>query len=154
MKIEKQKQGFTVMEIFIVIIILGIIAAIVVPKFSQASSESRLEGLVSDLQTVRSQIELYKIQHKDLLPGQFANGGTVDEYSFKVALTVKGSDGMGPYLKKLPKNYYLPNAKHRDSITCVNDPKASPTGKDRTGWWFNVATGEFRANDSLYHAAY
>ncbi|MBN1457458.1 MAG: type II secretion system protein [Sedimentisphaerales bacterium] len=154
MKTEKQKQGFTVMEIFIVILILGIIAAIVVPKFSQASSESRLEELVSDLQMVRSQIELYKIQHKDLLPGQFAQGGSVDEHNFKVALTVKGSDGMGPYLKKLPKNYYVPNAKRRDSITFVNDPKANPTGKEGTGWWFNAATGDFRANDSLFHAAY
>jgi len=154
MKNEKQKQGFTVMEIFIVIIILGIIAAIVVPKFSQASSEARLENLVSDLQMVRSQIELYKIQHKDLLPGQSAKGGSINEQNFKVALTVRGSDGMGPYLKKLPKNYYLPNAKHRDSVTCVNDPKANPTGKEGTGWWFNAATGEFRANDSLFHAAY
>ena len=154
MKSEKQKQGFTVMEIFIVIIILGIIAAIVVPKFSQASSESRLEDLVSDLQMVRSQIELYKIQHKDLLAGQFAKGGSINEDSFKVALTVKGSDGMGPYLKKLPKNYYLVNAKRRDSITFVNDRKANPTGKEGTGWWFNVATGEFRANDSPFHAAY
>jgi general secretion pathway protein G len=151
---ETEKQGFTVMEIFIVILILGIIAAIIVPKFSQASSESRLEDLISDLQMVRSQIELYKIQHKELMPGQFAEGGYINEDDFKMALTVKDDDGMGPYLNKLPKNYYIEDSKMRDTITCVNDPEATPTSQEGTGWWFNAATGEFRACDSLFHAAY
>ena len=151
---ETEKQGFTVMEIFIVILILGIIAAIVVPKFSQASSESRLEDLISDLQIVRSQIGLYKIQHKKLMPGQFSAGGHVTAEDFKMALIVKDNNGMGPYLKKLPKNYYIEDANMRDSVTCVNDPEATPTGQEGTGWWFNAATGEFRASDSLFHAAY
>ena len=60
--------GFTLVEILIVVVILGILAAIVIPQFTQASTEARESSLVSNLQTIRSQIELYKIQHNDNPP--------------------------------------------------------------------------------------
>jgi len=103
---EPEKQGFTLMEFLILIIILAIIAAITVPRFSRAAQQARLTDLVSDLQMVRSQIELYKIQHKDLLPGQKIPGGDIFEHDFIKAMTVRGSDGMGPYVKKIPGNLY------------------------------------------------
>ena len=66
----KAKSGFTLVEILIVVVILGILAAIVIPQFTEASTEAKESRLVSDLQTMRSQIELYKIQHNDELPGR------------------------------------------------------------------------------------
>ena len=101
---EANKRGFSVMEIFVVVIILGIMAAIVVPKFSQAGNEARLSYMVSDLQKVRAQIELYRIQHDDLLPGQKAVGTAISEYDFIRELTTKGPEGFGPYLEKMPVN--------------------------------------------------
>ena len=59
------KRGFTLVEILIVVVILGILAAIVIPQFTQASTEAKTNSLCSDLQTLRSQIELYKVQHND-----------------------------------------------------------------------------------------
>jgi general secretion pathway protein G len=151
---EPEKQGFTVMEFVIVVIILAIIAAITVPKFSQASHEARLTDLVSNLQMVRSQMELYKIQHDDLLPGQNVKGGDITDDDFVKAMTRRGSDGMGPYLKKIPANFYLDESGERTSITCVNDINAAPDGTENTGWWLNAATGDFRACDSPTHIAY
>ena len=49
-------------------IILGILAAIVIPQFTNASQDARKNSLTSQLQTLRSQIELYKLQHLDELP--------------------------------------------------------------------------------------
>ena len=66
----KAKSGFTLVEILIVVVILGILAAIVIPQFTSASTEAKESSLVSNLQTIRSQIELYKIQHNDILPGE------------------------------------------------------------------------------------
>ena len=63
-----RKSGFTLVEILIVVIILGILAAIVIPQFTNASQDARKNSLSSQLQTVRSQIELYKLQHKDQVP--------------------------------------------------------------------------------------
>ena len=62
------KRGFTLVEILIVVIILGILAAIVIPQFTNASQDARRSSLASTVQTVRSQIELYKLQHGDQLP--------------------------------------------------------------------------------------
>src|SRR2546428_10029729 len=63
-----RKSGFTLVEILIVVIILGILAAIVIPQFTSASQDARKNSLVSQLQTLRSQLELYKLQHLDKLP--------------------------------------------------------------------------------------
>src|SRR5215212_9742446 len=62
------KRGFTLVEILIVVIILGILAAIVIPQFTNASQDARKSSLVSQLQTIRSQLELYKLQHRDTYP--------------------------------------------------------------------------------------
>jgi general secretion pathway protein G len=151
---EADKRGFTVMEIFIVAVILCILAAIVVPRISQAKAEGKLSDMVSRLQMIRSQMELYKIQHGDLLPGQEVIAGDITEARFITAMTRKNTvDGYGPYFKKMPENPFITGEVAND-ITCVNDTNAVPTGIEGTGWWLNAATGQFRACDSQFHTAY
>jgi general secretion pathway protein G len=145
--------AFTLVEILIVVVILGVLAAIVIPQFSQVSAETNLTTLKGNLQTIRSQIQLYKIQHNDLLPGQETFGGNVNEEAFITAMTT--NDGTyGPYLKKMPENLYIADLDSKDAITCVNEPGAAPSGNEGTGWWFNVATVDFRASDSPEHIIY
>jgi len=57
------KRGFTLIEILIVVVILGILAAIVIPQFTDASNEAMNASVRSQLQTIRSQIELYNVQN-------------------------------------------------------------------------------------------
>ena len=57
---DNARRGFTLVEILIVVIILGILAAIVIPQFTNASQNARESSLQSTLQTLRSQIQLYK----------------------------------------------------------------------------------------------
>jgi general secretion pathway protein G len=130
-------------ETLIVVVILGVLAAIVVPQFSQASSEARLSTILGNLQTVRSQIQLYKVQHYDLLPGQTVIGGDVAEADFLAALTNDAT--YGAYMNKIPENLFISDAADRDAITCINDAAAAPAGNEGTGWWFNAANGDFRA---------
>jgi general secretion pathway protein G len=61
-------RGFTLVEILIVVIILGILAAIVIPQFTNASSDARTSNLRTTLGTIRTQIELFKGQHNDQPP--------------------------------------------------------------------------------------
>src|SRR5688500_19799867 len=68
-----RKGGFTLVEILIVVIILGILAAIVIPQFTSASQDARRNSLTSQLQTLRSQLELYKLQHLDQMPSTLVN---------------------------------------------------------------------------------
>src|SRR5213080_4824612 len=90
-----RKTGFTLVEILIVVIILGILAAIVIPQFTNASQDAREIALLSQLQTLRSQIELYKLQHFDKLPDLVTNGNGV--------ASVNPND-FGPYMQSAPTN--------------------------------------------------
>ena len=61
-------RGFTLVEILIVVIVLGIIAAIVIPQFANASADARTANLRTTLNNVRNQIEVFKTQHNDQAP--------------------------------------------------------------------------------------
>ena len=62
------KRAFTLVEILIVVVILGILAAIVIPQFTNASQEATASSLESMLQTIRSQVELYRVKNNGSLP--------------------------------------------------------------------------------------
>jgi general secretion pathway protein G len=150
MKTNKKNSGFTLVEILIVVVILGILAAIVIPQFSQASTEARENRLRADLQTVRSQIELYKIQHtNDALPG----AGTA---TFVQAMTgstdINGAvgAGFGPYLQQMPVNPF--SATEVIGVSVRIDGAAAGAASD--GWRFDTGTGAFQADDSAAHAAW
>jgi len=142
----KAKSGFTLVEILIVVVILGILAAIVIPQFTEASTEAKTSSLCTDLQTMRSQIELYKIQHNDQLPG----AGTA---SFEEALTgqtnLLGAVGTdyGPYIQQIPKNQFVADAL-QDAVEEGADETA--LGGSSAGWHFNTTTGGFHADDDAH----
>jgi type II secretion system protein G len=59
------RRGFTLIEILIVVVILGILAAVVVPQFTNAADDANDAAVRSQLQTLRGQIELYRAQNSD-----------------------------------------------------------------------------------------
>ncbi|MCH7559433.1 MAG: prepilin-type N-terminal cleavage/methylation domain-containing protein [Planctomycetes bacterium] len=142
----KAKSGFTLVEILIVVVILGILAAIVIPQFTEASTEAKTSSLMTDLQTMRSQIELYKVQHNDDLPTDGTAG-------FVLAMTAQtdiygavwaSGPAYGPYVQKIPTNAFT------DKETV--DVLGGALGDDSHGWGFDPVTGAFHADDSPEHA--
>jgi len=114
---RKRNSGFTLVEILIVVIILGILAAIVIPQFTEASTDAKNSSLDSNLQALRSQFELYKVQHNDQYPWQNADG-SVDITVIEARLTSvtnalhqtgQGDSIFGPYMQVVPTNPFLPN---------------------------------------------
>lgn len=94
-------RGFTLVEILIVVIILGVLAGIVIPLFANATSDARKAALSDQLHTVRVQIQLYTLQHGDTRP--VLTGSTWDPLTTQ---TLFGNPAIacGPYLPSVPKN--------------------------------------------------
>jgi general secretion pathway protein G len=143
---RKNNKGFTLVEILIVVIILGILAAIVIPQFTNASTDARKNSLSSQLQTMRSQFELYKLQHNDKLPTAFTNTGTTDDWSAMVGQTdvqgnTTGTD-FGPYLQQKPTN---PLNTFTQISVGTTDPVA---GVPACGWLLNNVTGKVWATST------
>jgi hypothetical protein len=133
---------------------------------------------VSDLQSVRSQVELYKIQHNDTLPGEILNAdGTITPataVSFVNQFTSKtdqygnvdpgGGDPsvyrFGPYMRQIPENPFSASAtvvvagiSEGASSVSVGGTILAAGGND-AGWHFvNAASGldrgHFQAADPL-----
>lgn len=153
---RSQERGFTLVEILIVVIILGILAAIVIPQFTSASTDARQNSTKSLLQTIRSQVELYKLQHSDNLPGDDTGSGTPDFDEFWDDLTLKTDmsgdtsatdPNLGPYLQSKPVNPLngfsaVANAPAASvGFVMTGDGKVFATGKDST-MYFNENTNE------------
>ena len=131
----KAKSGFTLVEILIVVVILGILAAIVIPQFTEASTEARVSSLMSNLQTIRSQLELYAVQHNDADP---TLAGFVDQMTGTTDIdgATTGTD-FGPYLQQIPPNPFT----NSSSVVAAD----ASTADSADGWEYDAATGEIHA---------
>jgi general secretion pathway protein G len=126
----RKAQGFTLVEILIVVIILGILAAIVIPQFTGASEDARKSNMQSQLQTLRSQIELYKLQHRDQPPLLVTNGwGTMTSKSDEDR-TTNAAGKFGPYMQSGVTN------------PLTNSSSVAAAAAVGVGWVYNEATGE------------
>lgn len=58
-----RSRGFTLIEIMVVVVILGILAAIVVPNIMDAPDKARVTKAKQDIQMIESALELYKLDN-------------------------------------------------------------------------------------------
>ncbi len=145
----KAKSGFTLVEILIVVVILGILAAIVIPQFTEASTEAKLSSLCTDLQTIRSQIELFKVQHNDVAPALATFVAQMTTYSDINGNTNAAKTTVfcyGPYLQKIPVNQFN-DVKDATGIHGKLDGSGT-VGDDGGSWEYDETTGIIHADDS------
>lgn len=57
-----KKQGFTLVEVILVIIIVGILAAIVIPRITYTSNEAKKSACDANVAALNAQIELYHVR--------------------------------------------------------------------------------------------
>jgi general secretion pathway protein G len=104
-RIYRSAKGFTLVEILIVVIILGILAAIVIPQFTNASTDARRNSTTAQLQTIRTQIQLFKLQHNDTIPDLVTNQWVPFTASSTATDPTGATAGtFGPYLQAAPVN--------------------------------------------------
>ena len=170
------EQGFTLVELLIVAIMLAILAAIVVPQFASTTTEAQESALKSDLAGIRAAIDLYRQQHGEYPAATASTGGTCtggtagaavletpaafgdhltrysDDLGQSCTLPVGGNFPYGPYIKDSD----IPVNPITNSSVVVIVGAADAAAGDLTmtgdaagaGWKYDVVSGKFIANDT------
>ena len=167
-------KGFTLIELLIVVIIIAILAAIAIPQFGNSTGEATDAALDANLNTVRSAIELYRVQHNSKFPGQQAAadaGSTVctgtsgalsadnaatfvaqlTRYSNRAGQTctvpATGYD-YGPYLRAIPRDPVTPaSTAGGDAVDLTSSLLTNPSAVT-PGWQFSTKDGRFQMNSN------
>lgn len=147
------RRAFTLVELVIVVVIIGVIAAIAVPRFSQATASATATFIEASINTVEKAMAHYYAEHGRYPGYNPANGSPNDDAFTEQLLTYTDETGnytatrgrpyiYGPYLRPpFPKNPF----NKLDTVKVIQDPDDA-YAEGSTGWVAVLSTGEFGIN--------
>lgn len=131
MTMNNKKSAFTLVELVVVILILGILAGVAAPKFLSTSQTATDNGIKQTLAILRDAIELYTADNGGSLP-PCANA------------TTSLQDALKPYIRgKFPVSPV--GSKDQDVEATTTTPVVA-TASATEGWKYNTDTGEIICN--------
>lgn len=134
-RLRRSQEGFTLIEILVVVVILGILASIIVPKIMRRPEEARRTKAIMDIKAIETALNLYRLD----------NGVYPSTEQGLEALVTKPTTGIIPknwkedgYLDKVPKDpwgtpfVYLSPGVHKefDLVSLGADGVEGGEGKD------------------------
>jgi len=142
---KKYQRGFTLIEIMVVVVILGILAALIVPKIMSRPDQARAVKAQSDILAIQNALDLYRLD----------NGSYPTNEQGLNALVHKPSAAPEPrhwqaYLKSLPTDpwghtYQYSNPGQHSQVDVFSlgaDGQQGGTGSNKEiGNWTEEATG-------------
>ena len=149
MQNKTKRSGFTLIEVLIVVVIMAVLAATIIPQFASSTDDAKSSAVKFNLHTLRTQIEMYKLQHNAAVP--VLTGTTLPGLTFASDVTganngVSTSDAthpFGPYVQggALPPNPY--DGKNTVSQISAFPPTATTAAG---GWLYEPVSGQIAAN--------
>lgn len=141
-RINHRQLGFTLIEVLIVVVIMAVLAATIIPQFSSSATDAKTSAAKFNLQTLRSQIELYKLHHNGAIPTLTA-GGLPQLTSATDANGNQGTSGptypYGPYMVNgLPANPFT----NSSTVTAITTSPPTAASGSNGGWLYNTNTGQ------------
>ena len=91
----RNKKGFTLIELLIVVVIIGILAAIAIPRFANTKEKAYVASMKADLRNLVTAQEAYFADHSNLYAPASASLGTAYQSSQGVSVTLVGTAGTG-----------------------------------------------------------
>jgi general secretion pathway protein G len=125
-------RAFTLLEILIVVVILGVLAGIVVPSFSRSVDDASAGATLEQLTRIRKALDYYYAGNLSRFPASIVEGeGTWGE----LLLDAEGYN----YLRDRPKNFWVPGASRQQIVLRDTPDTAYQTAY---GWIYDPGTGQ------------
>lgn len=134
MNMQKKRSGFTLIEIMVVIVIMGIMAALVVPRVMGSTDDARKAAALADIKSVSDALKMYKLHNLNYPTQQQGLEALVTKPSIS---PIPKNYTAGGYLEKLPKDpwgndyQYQNPGKHNDiDVYSYGADGATSSGED------------------------
>ena len=107
--LRNTRKGFTLIELLIVVVIIGILAAIAIPKFANTKDKAKVSGMKTDLRNLVSAQEGFLADHNTYASG-VAAVGTATDVAFvesqgnTVTITSSDASGWGATIARNPND--------------------------------------------------
>jgi general secretion pathway protein G len=94
----KKQSGFTLIELMVVLVILGIIIGLVVPNLTGRGDDARITAAATDIKTIENALEIYRLQNSHYPSTDQGLEALVE----KPSGSPEPKNWRGPYLKITP----------------------------------------------------
>ena len=153
---NKQLWRFSVAEVAVMVIVLGLLGMLVVPRLTRAGGAGRELSLRDNLSVLRTKIMIYRAQHRGVAPGYpGGDAAMLPTHEAFVAQMTRFTDEtgqtsdtpsddfrFGPYLLAVPRNPLNESA----DIRFMHDVVLVPSAGGEQGWVYHPVTGSIVAN--------
>jgi general secretion pathway protein G len=129
---RRGRSGFSLVELAVVVLIMGILAAVAAPKMFDTFSAARENATKQSLAVLRDAIELYKAQNS--------------EYPKRATIATD----LASYLKGPFPAPEVGTNKTKTVAAASASPISAAVTTGTDGWVYNETTGELRINDANY----
>ena len=137
---HRRQTGFTLIEIMVVVVILGILAAIVVPRIMDRPEQARIIKAQQDIRTLETMLQAYKLDNFQYPSTEHGLEALVEK---PTGLPEAKNWQAGGYLQRLPKDpwgnpyLYLRPGQHGEFDLYSQGPDQQSSADDIGNWMLN-----------------